>query len=256
MPSDRREILERVARGELTPDEADELLRDASEPAERPAARPSSPVTKIKVTAGFGAIVVVGDSDIAEAEVEGAHSATVEGDTLSIRGDLDPTHPGGFSIHLGARRMRHMRVGGHSATSLRIRMNPSLALEARMDAGPLSISGVTGPIRARCAAGPISIEDFESPLDVAVNAGAVRVIGKLTEGESRIRSDAGAVRVQLDDSSSVRIVADAALGKVVLPGSDEPERRRFGSRREATIGGGDATLRVETAMGSIHVTTG
>lgn len=255
MAQDRREILERVANGELTPDEADVLLRGSEERSDRPTVERESPVHKIKVTAGFGAIVVIGDADIAEAEVEGAHSATVEGDTLSIRGDLEPIHPGGFSIHLGARRTRHMRVGGHSATSLRIRMNPVLALEARMDAGPLSISGVMGPIRARCAAGPISIEDFEGPLDVAVNAGAVRVIGTMTEGESRIRSDAGAVRVQLDPSSSVRIVADAALGKVLLPGSDEPERRRFGARREATIGAGDACLRVETAMGSIHIST-
>lgn len=253
MTPDRREILERVARGDLTPDDADQLLRAAEE--RPPVVEPASPVSRIKVTAGFGAIVVVGDSSVAEAEVEGAHSATIDGDTLNIRGDLDPIGPGGFSIHLGARKMRHMRVGGHSATSLRIRMNPALALEARMDAGPLSISDVTGPIRARCAAGPITIEDFTGPLDVAVNAGAVRVVGTMTEGESRIRSDAGAVRVELDPSSSVRIVADAALGRVVLPGSDEPERRRFGSRREAVIGNGDATLRVETAMGSIHVTT-
>jgi hypothetical protein len=254
MTSDRREILEQVARGELTPDEADTLLRSSDVPrGERPEPEPSSPVARIKVTAGFGAIAVEGDPSIAEAEVEGPHSATVEGDTLVIRGDLDPISHGGFSIHLGARRVRHMRVGGHQASSLRVRMNPALALEARIDAGPLSISSVQGPIRARCAAGPITIEDFTGPLDVAVNAGAVRAIGKLTQGDSRIRSDAGAVRVELDPDSSVHVVADAALGKVVLPGSEEPERRRFGSRHEATVGAGDATLRVETAMGSIHV---
>ncbi|HYZ94025.1 MAG TPA: hypothetical protein VFA34_16755 [Actinomycetota bacterium] len=257
MSPGRREILEKVARGELTPEEADALLRGAEEGAapDRPAPEPTSPVAKIKVSAGFGAIVVIGDASVAEAEVEGPHTATVEGDTFLIRGDLDPVQPGGFSIHLGARRMRHMRVGGRSASSLRVRMNPALALEARLDAGPLSISDVKGPIRARCAAGPITIEDFSGPLDVAVNAGAVRAIGILTDGESRIRSDAGAVRVELESGSSVHIVADAALGKVVLPGSEEPERRKFGSRREATVGNGDATLRVETAMGSIHVST-
>jgi hypothetical protein len=43
---------------------------------------------------------------------------------------------------------------------------------------------------------------------------------------------------------------------VVVPGSAEPNRRRFaGDRREATIGAGAATLRVETAMGSVHVST-
>ncbi len=259
MGPDRREILEQVARGELTPEEADELLRgdDAAPPSDAPS-EPASELKRVKITAGFGAISVLGDPNVAEAEVDGLHSASVDGDTLVIRGDVEPDAPGTFAIHLGPRKkVRAIRFGGaHAASSLRVRMNPSLALEAKLDAGPLSITGVHGSIRARSAAGPITVEDFDESLDVSVNAGAVRVIGKITRGESRIRSDAGAVRVELDPASSVHIFADAALGKVVLPGTQEPDRRRFGSRREAIIGAGDGTLRVETAMGSIHVTTG
>jgi hypothetical protein len=256
---DRRNILEQVARGELTPEEADRLLSGEEPPPEPRSAAPASdsPIQKVKVSAGFGAIVVVGDPDVAEADVEGAHTASIDGDTLVIRSDVETLTPGAFAIHVGPRRHRvgGVRIGSHHASSLRVRMNPTLALEAKIDAGPLSISGIAGPIRARAAAGPITIEDFDGPLDVSVNAGAVRAIGKITSGESRIRSDAGAVRVELDPGSSVRIFADAALGRVNLPGAEEPERRRFGSRREATIGSGDGTLRVETAMGSINVTT-
>lgn len=259
MTWDRREILEQVARGELTPAEADELLRSEEAPPTAPAPEPDSPIRRIKVTAGFGAIVVVGDPGVAEADVEGNHSASIDGDTLVIRSDVESATPGAFAIHLGHRKNKHrvggVRIGGRHASSLRVRMNPMLALDAKLDAGPLSISGIAGPIRARAAAGPITVEDFDGPVDVSVNAGAVRVVGKIASGESRIRSDAGAVRVELDPASSVRIFADAALGKVILPGAEEPERRRFGSRREATIGAGEATLRVETAMGSIHVTT-
>ncbi|MGH2759645.1 MAG: hypothetical protein ACRDKJ_08775 [Actinomycetota bacterium] len=260
MSVDRRSILEQVARGELSPEEADRLLGGDEPAAEAPPAppEPDSPIQKIKVTAGFGAIVVIGDPDVAEADVEGAHSASIDGDTLVIRGDVEAVTPGAFAIHLGPRRHRvgGVRIGSKHASSLRVRMNPALALEAKIDAGPLSITGIAAPIRARAAAGPITIEEFDGPLDVSVNAGAVRAIGKITGGESRIRSDAGAVRVELDPSSSVRIFADAALGKVILPGAEEPERRRFGSRREATIGTGEGVLRVETAMGSINVTVG
>lgn len=259
MAFDRREILERVSRGELTPEEADELFRDGeAPPPPSPADAPTTEIRRIKITAGFGAISVLGDDAVAEAEVDGLHSASVDGDTLVILGDVEPDLPGTFAIHLGPRKkVRSIRFGGaHGASSLRVRVNPAFAVEAKLDAGPLSITGVNGPIRARSAAGPITVEDFGDTLDIAVNAGAVRVIGKIIGGESRIRSDAGAVRVELDPSSSVHIYADAALGKVVLPGQDEPERRRFGSRREAIIGNGDGTLRVETAMGSIHVSTG
>lgn len=260
MSADRRDILERVARGELTPEEADRLLGGEEPAPHAPPAEPEahSPIQRIKVAAGFGAIVVTGDPDVAEADVEGAHSASIDGDTLVIRADVEPVGPGAFAIHLGPRRHRvgGVRIGSRHASSLRVRMNPALALEAKIDAGPLSISGVAGPIRARAAAGPITIEDFDGALDVSVNAGAVRAVGRIAGGESRIRSDAGAVRVELDPSSSVRIFADAALGKVSLPGPDEAERRRFGSRREAVVGGGDGVLRVETAMGSINVTIG
>jgi hypothetical protein len=265
MTPTRREILEQVARGELSPEDADELLHASREDA-GPAATPQTPsVRAVQIKASFGAIVVTGDESVAEAEIDGPHSAAVEGDVLVVRVDVEPDAPGAFEMHRGRRRSVSIGPGfvrfarghgrGHHATSLHVRMNPTLALETKMDAGSLSINRIHAPIRARVAAGPITIEDVTHPLDVSVNAGAIRVVGKLTEGESRVRSDAGAVRIDLDPSSSVRIVADAALGKVVLPGSDEGERRRFGSRVEATIGAGEATLRVETAMGSINVTT-
>ena len=118
-------------------------------------------------------------------------------------------------------------------SSLRIRMNPSLELDVRLDAGSLSISTLRAPIRARMSAGPITIEDFTAPLDVSVNAGAIRAVGVLTYGESRIKSDAGAVRVELTPDSNVRILADAALGKIVLPGQDAnrtPIRRPVAKR--------------------------
>ena len=268
----RREILERVASGDLTPEEADELLRglegeDAPdrEPDEGSPATTPDAVRTVKVSAGFGAILIEGDPRVAGAEVDGKHSMTLDGDVLVVRGeqwtDHEPIGPGHFSIHVGGRRrVRKFRFGDLNLgerSNLRIRMNPDLALDARIDAGPLSISGLHAAVRARSAAGPITIEDFQGPLDVAVNAGAIRASGKLTHGESRIRSDAGAVRVELDPSSSVRIRAEAALGKVLVVGNDDvPKRGRFGSdRQETVIGNGAATLRVETAMGSIHVTT-
>lgn len=276
MTQSRREILEQVARGEISPEDADELLRsiDSEAPLEAPGA-PARATSRVKVRAGFGAIVVVGDGTVAEAEVDGLHSASHEDDTLVIHADLDPemtgSIPGAFAINVGGHRRRRGRgvrfgpgfvqigggrhKGGLRGSALRIRMNPALELDARLDAGSLSVSGLRAPVRARMSAGPITIEDFTHPLDVSVNAGAIRASGELTFGESRIKSDAGAVRLELRPTSNVRIVADAALGKVVLPGQSNDGGRRLSSRREATLGAGEAVLRIETAMGSINVTT-
>jgi hypothetical protein len=263
MTPDRREILEQVARGELTPEDADELLRGLDAEPPSPVADSGVPgIRRIKVSVGVGGIDIIGDPAVAQAEIEGPHEVEIEDDTMIIRSELDPHRPRAFAIssHRG-RRGRSIRIGpgivafgDKHMSRLRIRMNPALELDAELDAGPLSIRDVKGPIRARVAAGPISIDEFEGPLDVAVNAGAIRAVGKLTEGESRVRSDAGAVRIELDPSSSVHIIGHAALGKVIVLGDAEQKKRGFGGdRREATIGDGDATLRVETAMGSVHV---
>ncbi len=260
MSPDRREILEQVARGELTPEEAEELLRgsDDGPPPPRP---DTSRVSKVVIRAGAGALEIIGDPSVTQADIDGPHTAAIEGDTLVIRGDLDTRVPGAFAINIGRKRGR-LRVSQrgvtiadrHHIAALRVRMNPSIELDAELDAGPLSITGMTAPIRARLSAGPMTIEGFAGPLDISVNAGAIRAIGKLTHGDSRIRSDAGAVRVRLDPTSNVHITAHAALGKVsLLSGDDEP--RRFGTdrRREATLGSGEGSLRVDTAMGSVHV---
>jgi hypothetical protein len=261
MTPNRREILEKVASGDLTPEEAETLLNEdappGSEGSEAPA-RPTPTIRRVRISAGFGAISVVGDADVAEAEIEGIHQASVDGDTLVIAGDFEGVTPGVFAVNLGGRRGRRIRVHtghhgrGRSAGALRVRINPSLELDAKLDAGPLSISGIAAPIRARSAAGPITIEDVVEPIDVAVNAGAIRINGRFDHGDSRVRSDAGAIRIELEAGSDVEVSANAALGKVVVPGMTEGGKG-FGSTRSATVGSGAATLRVETAMGSIQV---
>jgi hypothetical protein len=259
MTTDRRHILEQVASGELSPEEADDLLRGVTEDPPKNTAS----VTKVVIRAGAGAMEIIGDPSVAQADVEGPHQISVEGDTLVIRGEMERTVPGGFAINVGGRRRRvHVAPGGVTIgrrhySALRVRVNPSLELDAELDAGPLSISGVKGPVRARLAAGPMTIENFEGPLDLSVNAGAIRAVGIMTGGDSRIRSDAGAVKVQLHPSSDVHVQAHAALGKVSLFTSDDSERR-FGTdrRHEATLGNGTASLRVDTAMGSVHVSVG
>lgn len=250
-PEEQRTILQRVADGELTPEEADELLRGGEQ-------APTTGVDRVRISVGVGGIDVVGDPSVQGAEVEGPHRAEMDGDTLEISGEWDPEadeDDRSYGFRFGRRAKVIIGDEERRIARLRVRMNPELPLDCELDAGPVKVSGVHGPIRIRLAAGPVSIDDFAGPLDVSVNAGAVRANGRLVEGESRIRSDAGAVRVRLDPTSSVHIIAHAALGKVLVGEGNGRKKGGFGSdRREATIGDGEATLRVETAMGSVHVT--
>jgi hypothetical protein len=303
----KRRILERVANGSLTPTEAAEQIAaldaapiEADEPApdrELAAARDVGPsnVRIIKVRGTFRAVDVIGDPSVREAVATGRHVAHHEDDdTLVIDAGLDVDDEDDeddddwFSMRRGfgppwrsSTYRRHIGVRIRNEAALQVRMNPDLELDARIEAGPLTIRDVRGPIRARVAAGPLKLDGFESPVDLHVSAGPIKARGRLDHGESHVQCEAGSVNLRLDESSSVRIKASATLGKVHLLGQRERDRDRerdrgrdwhwedlagggvsrivgnvlgtMGDNHEATIGAGAGTLDVEVAMGAVHI---
>jgi hypothetical protein len=281
MEDPRREILTRIARGELSPEEGaallDELEREQAESngqaatATRLAEPPGSDartLRRIRVARGFGSIVVTGDEGVREAVAEGPHVAERQGDTLHVKGgDTDEggfvfDFPGVFSRH---ERHRAQRGGGrwpwdsfqnyqHQFRALNIRCNPELALEAVSQAGSIRVEGVRGPISAEVQAGTCTIEGFRSPLDLSLQAGSLRGRGILTSGASKIRSEAGSVHLILEQGSNVKVRARSTMGRIVM-GHDEPKEVFVlgGGSRELTVGDGSATLDIDATMGSVRV---
>jgi hypothetical protein len=141
------------------------------------------------------------------------------------------------------------------ARTLHVRMHPSLALDATVSAGSLTVRRVHGPITATVAAGSAKIDDFEGPITLAVSAGSVSARGRLASGQSRIDCDAGSVSLLLGRGSSVAIRARSDLGKVSLPGGHSTDGRGWllGGTSEATIGSGQATLDIRVNMGGVSV---
>lgn len=270
-------MLERVARGELSPTEAASLLEElesqAQEPrperdprdwaadwAEQPeSTSPAPPTTepgaaRIRVVRTIGSADIVGDPTVREAVADGPHVARREGETLVIEGQDDAFGMGpGFQFgwHQGPPNPHRMRRHGRGFrwgddNPLRVRVNPDLPLEVDAQAGKLRIRGVHGPIRANVQAGSTDISDFRQALDLNVQAGSLVARGRLDQGASRIRCEAGSVRIHLERGSSVRVSAHATLGKVRL-GSADP-------RTPWIIGSGEGTLDIDATMGSATVT--
>lgn len=279
MEDERRALLERVARGELSPAEAAALLEDMeeskaeaeadprdwaagwSEPVDWPAP-PAAPTgegaARIRVNRTMGVADIIGDPTVREAVAEGPHIARRDGDTLVIEGSFDGSGEGaempGFAFNWSGRGprpriprhvRRHAGFRWGDVSPLRVRVNPNLPLEVGAQAGKLRITGVHGPIRASVQAGSTDISDFRSTLELDVQAGSVTARGRLEGGASRIRCNAGSVRIHLERGSSVRVTARSMLGKVVL-GSGDP-------RGPWVVGGGDGTLDIDTTMGSVAV---
>jgi hypothetical protein len=255
MEDAKREILDRVAAGTLTPEEAAiELERLAagnrsSEPAATATAT-ASEVTHVRVVASMGSITVVGDESVREAVADGPHSARREGDAYVIEsldeGETGSTFTFGSRVHFGY----HV-----NDRKVLVRMNPRLRLVAEVQAGTLVVRGIRAPIRAEVQAGSTRLEDFTFPIDLDVQAGSVKAFGRLTEGSSRIHCQAGSVKLDLDPASSVRIKAKTSLGRVSLPGRPVVTGIGGGSS-EAQMGAGAATLDIDAELGSVQVGSG
>lgn len=275
-------MLERVARGELSPAEAASLLEEmeagaeperdprdwaadwaepaaTSEPQAPPPPAAGAGATRIRVVCSIGTADVVGDPTVREAIAEGPHVARREGDTLIIEGQPDSVAVGpgfvfGWAEGRHERHERHMRMrqmrrnrggfGWGDVVHMRVRVNPDLALDADTQAGRLRVRGVHGPIRANVQAGGLDISDFRSPFDVNVQAGSVSARGRLDAGASRVHCEAGSVRINLERGSSVRVSAHTTLGKVVFDGD---------ARTPWTVGSGEGTLDISGTMGSVRV---
>ena len=272
MQDARREILTRVARGELGPEEGaallDELEREqhSQEAQKQTATQTATPLSptpegstelrRVRVERVFGALTVVGDPEVREAVAEGPHAAERKGDTLLIRSSFD--EEGGFMFSWPGGRRPWDEFKHHSSRfrELRLRVNPDLQLEVLSQAASMRVRGMHGAISAEIQAGSATIEDFRGPLDLSMQAGTLRGSGVLASGSSRIRSEAGSVRLFLERGSSVRVKAHSTMGRIVL-GRQQAEDVFVvgGGSRELTVGAGEASLNIDATMGSVRVET-
>ena len=256
MDEDKKAVLERVARGELSPAEAAALLEelDAPEAARAAGAPPAGPrferATRIRIIGTMGRTDIIGDRGVQEAVADGPHAARREGDTLVIESDpeMEPPFSGFYFSWRGrqaARRRYRWNMGDHAP--LFVRVNPELPLEVEGQAGSTSIRDVHGPIRADVQAGSMRIEGFRGPIDLTGQAGSVRAEGVIDHGTSQIKCHAGSVRLHLGRGSSVRVSARSTLGSV-----------RFNAEKSLgpwVIGAGEGELDIEATMGSVRVTS-
>jgi hypothetical protein len=253
----------------------------------------------VRVDANFRPVEIVGDAGVQEAVADGSHRIRWEGDTLVIDGaagmdddfdddDRDEFHEFGEwfrtrgpRMYRGARSAYINGVGEYRPRPLRVRMNPDIELDARVEAGPVKILGVHGPIKARVAAGPLKIDDFESPIDVRVAAGKVDASGRIDHGDSTIDCDAGKVTLHLKSGSHARVSASATLGKVDFGGRGTGKRRDYlddlkirglgdlsgltdritsvlnnaiSDEHEVVVGRGTATIDIRVSMGAADIT--
>ncbi|MGH9129138.1 MAG: hypothetical protein ACRDY2_09260 [Acidimicrobiales bacterium] len=138
---------------------------------------------------------------------------------------------------------------GHWVEPLVIRVNPRLAVDADVSAGSLEVRGVKGAVGVDLAFASATLEGVSGPLDVRAQAATVRVRAALTEGTSRIRGDAVALYVALQQASDVTVHARCDLGRLRMSRGDEV----LAPGESLVVGTGRASLDIEASMGSVEV---
>ena len=253
----QREILSQVAAGTISAEEGAARL-EALEPAASPQAEAATPpgaaaapavvaapapqVTRVRVTSRFGNAEIIGDPSIASAVAEGPHKARQDGDTMVIDQSLlsDDT-----TFEFNRPYARVSIPGLVSNRNLVVRVNPALALHSTVQAGNVRIQGVTGPITTDVQAGNCLVDGFASPVNLSVAAGNLDAKGRLDGGVSSVKCQMGEVKLTLDPSSSVRILAHATMGDVSIRGT-----------KDQVVGGGAGTLNISCTMGDVKVSVG
>ncbi len=256
---------DKPAPADKRPDEGRGRHEDSGATADSPPAPHDGRVRRIQVLSAVRGVRVVGDPTVHQATASGPHTLQWEGDTMVVTAGTDAGWDDiafayrsgwmGQSRHgqdrHGPRGREEWRGSAFSSRDqsrrarrgdpLVVRMRPDLDLVFTIDAGSISVDGVTGAIQGRVSAGRAVIEGFEGPVDLSVAAGDLRARGRLTQGDSHIQCDVGRVTIDLLEGSSVRIDRHVSMGSV--------------DADTQVVGSGRANLDVTVSLGSVRVRT-
>lgn len=284
--TDVRDILDSVAAGRITPQEASALLAARSAPADTPDSQthtttPSDPVhsgpvttvadspaaqtwdsssrssepvvraggsgpTRLRVRAVGRRVRIVGEPFLATVAVEGPHVMRHEGDVLTVASE------GEFqatldNFTLRTPNLRDLQERFVDLTrELVIKVNPRLEVEIEVTAGSVSIERAPRVSHVRITAGSAKLRDVTGPLDLLVQGGSATVEGAVSTGDSKLRVESGSLQVNLLVGTNATVTNDVQLGRLTWDGES-------GGPVERVVGSGGAGLRIEGMMGAVNV---
>lgn len=255
--SDLRDLLSRVASGDLDPAEAARLLdEDPAAPTLDTAEVPvrTSAVAAVVVHAGGVKLTVVADPTVATAVADGPHTLRIDGSTLVIDA------PGGE----GWRTTPPPRFLGWVPTfwtggrgeKVTVRVNPRLPLTVEATACSVEIAGLRSALTLGGSASSVKVRDHEGGLHGSMAMGSVAVVATVAE-QSDLTCELGSLDVRLTGRSDVTVTATCELGEVKVAGPDGKQRAESTSSRETLVAGsGTHPFTVAVRLGSATVGVG
>jgi hypothetical protein len=252
MTDELRNLLEDVAAGRVSPDEASTRIHELQPEAAAEGTAVDEPVRRIVVKGGAIRLTIIGDPSVAEAVADGPHTMRREGDALLIntnttQGDYAVEPPrSAFMTWVG---QMVNRVGA----ALEVRVNPDLPLQVLLVGGALDLSEVRAGASVGVEAGSGQLSG-SGPLLFDVASGSGKVDWSFS-GQSRVRADMGSVSVTVRPDSDVTVSADSSLGQaLVKTHTGNLKAAADASTPPVVVGAGTGNLTVSARMGAAQVT--
>ncbi len=247
MTTDIRTILNRVASGEISPEDAQSLL-DGQASAATPA---PVAVAGVVIRASAVRLTVIADPSVDTAVAEGPHRVEHSGDRLIIHSDRSQ---GQYTAETPRSAfMNWVTAGLRAGAALRVRVNPSLPLEVLNVAGSLELSGQQAPVSVGVEAGSAKISGGRGPLKLTVSTGSADIEWQFT-GDSSVTSEVGSVQVAVLPGSDVLVTAESTAGYAQIRNADGTQNAAGGGSTQAvSVGSGAGRLTVSAKLGSAAV---
>ena len=252
MSDELRDLLNQVAAGQISPEDAQSALQKASpstEPVEEEVA--PEPVRRITVRGSAVRLVVVADPEVDTAIAEGPHRVSHVGDRLTVHSDL---RVGEYEAEAPKSTFASWLSNVNRAGStLRVRVNPFLPLDVLNVAGSLELAGMQAPTSVGVEAGSAKLHDGAGQLTLSVASGSADVEWQF-HGESSVTTDLGSARLAALPGSDVLITAEATLGLATIRLADGTTIKATAEGHPPVrAGAGTGRLTASTRLGSLVV---
>jgi DUF4097 and DUF4098 domain-containing protein YvlB len=122
-------------------------------------------------------------------------------------------------------------------------------VDLRTGDGPVDVSGARGKLRVATGDGPVRVEDFEGDCEARTGDGRITLDGRFNSLSARTGDGSITLSVPSDLNADVETVASNVVsdGVAVEQGAGEDRVRRW------RVGGGGATLRLQTGDGQVVI---
>lgn len=245
-----RDLLTRVASGDLDPAEAARLLdEDPSAPTVDRSATVPSTVAGVVIRAGGVKLTVLHDPSVDTAFVEGPHTLHEDGGTLVIEA------PGsqGYRTTDAPRFLGWVPAvwTGGRGEKVTVRINPSLPLTIDATASAVEVVGHCAPLALTCNSSAIKVRGHRGPVTGSVAMSSLDVDGVLT-GPGSLVCELGSVNLRMLPGSDLVLRTTGDMGSVKING-EKSDLGFDAEGRKTLIGAGSTPYNLAVRMGSATV---